>query len=49
MHPKKTSETVNYNCCHFSGKTGNIAKLRLSAMLQTDKKKFHTTFTNKTD
>lgn len=49
MLSKKTATTTNYSCYHFSGKTGKIAKQRLSAMHQTEKKEVRTTFTNKTD
>lgn len=49
MHSRKTATTANYSCYHFSGKTGKIAKQRLAAMRQTDKKEIRTTFTNKTD
>ena len=46
MNTKKTATTTNY---HFSGKTGKIAKQRLSAMQHSDKKEFRTAFTNKSD
>lgn len=38
MNTKKTATTTNYSCYHFSGKTGKIAKQRLSAMQHSDKK-----------
>lgn len=40
MNTKKTATTTNYSCSHFSGKTGKIAKQRLSAMQHSDKKEF---------
>lgn len=49
MNVKKNATTTNYNCYHFSGKTGKIAKQRLSAMQQNDKKEHGTTYTNKSD
>ena len=50
MNTKKTATTTNYSCSHFSGKTGKIAKQRLSAMQHSDKKEeFRTAFTNKSD
>lgn len=47
MSSKKTATTTNYNCYHFSGKTGKIAKQRLSAMQQHDKKETTASYTNK--
>ena len=49
MNTKKTATTTNYSCYHFSGKTGKIAKQRLSAMQHSDKKEFRTALTNKSD
>ena len=47
MHSKKTATTTNYSCYHFSGKTGKIAKQRLSAIQQTDKKEMRNSVSNR--
>lgn len=46
MHSKKSATTTNYSCYHFSGKTGKIAKQRLSAMQYTDKRETQNSFSN---